>query len=113
MPRYIAEWAATDRQTNATATATKAAVVGHRHYVTGITVSASAAPAAAVEVQLLSGGATSMDDFEVPANAFAVIRFNYDSPLRGGIGEAITLVLPALGAAVVGNVVINGYTRRE
>lgn len=104
-----ATWTATDRDTNAQSVATQAAVARARHFVTHITVSGSAAPAAAVQVTLASG-ATTLDTFEIPAAAFAPIVFNYNRPLRGGINEAITLTCPALGAAVVSNVTVKGFT---
>jgi hypothetical protein len=105
-------WTATDRDTNAQSVATKAAVPGMRHFVTHITVSGSGAPAAAVQVTLASG-ATTLDTFELPAAAFAPVTINYHRPLRGGINEAITLTCPALGAAIVSNVVVHGITVPE
>jgi len=101
-----------DSQTNATATATQAAKAGARHFVTGLTISASAAPAAAVTAQLKDGN-TVIDQFEIPAGAFAPILHNYTRPLRGSVNSAITLVVPALGASVKGTAVIHGFTAQE
>jgi hypothetical protein len=97
---------------NATSTATIAAAAGKRFFITGLTISASGAPAAAVTVTLNSA-ATVIDQMEVPNGAFAPILHNYTRPLRGGINEAITLVIPALGVGIRGTAVVRGYYAQE
>lgn len=106
------DWAVSASQTNATATATKAAVANARHYITSITISASAAPATAVQATMAGGGAC-ICPLEIPAASFSPVSINFDPPLRGDINTAANISLPALGASVTGTVVIRGYTKHE
>lgn len=103
------QWTVVDSQTNATATATKAAVAGKQHFITGISFSMSAAPAAAVTVQV-KDGSTVLDQFQIPAAAQAPLLSNYNPPLTITVGAAASITVGALGAGVVGTVVLKGKT---
>ena len=102
-------WTVVASQTNATATATRAATAAKQHFITGITFSMSAAPAAAVTVQVLDG-ATVLDQFQVPAAAQAPMVHNYHPPLQLTTGNSASITVGALGAGVVGTVVLKGKT---
>lgn len=102
-------WTVVDSKTNATATATKAAASGKQHFITGISFSASAAPVAAVTVQVKDGD-TVLDQFQIPAAAQAPLVHNYMPPLQITSGNAATITVAALGSAVVGTVVLKGKT---
>lgn len=102
-------WSISDSGTNAALTATQSGVAGLRHYIVAITVSASAAPTAPVTAQLKNGG-TVVDQFIIPAGAFAPIMVNYDHPFRCGDGEDAELTLEALGSGVGGLIVLKGFT---
>lgn len=102
-------WTVVNSQTNATATATRAATAGSQHFVTGISFSMSAAPAGAVTVQVLDG-ATVLDQFQIPAAAQAPLIHNYNPPLRITAGNATSITVGALGTGVIGTVVLKGKT---
>lgn len=100
---------ATATQTNATATATQAAPsAGNCLLVQGFIISASAAPAAAVEAQLQQGtGPTLVFPIEIPAAAFAPIVKDFGThPIQLPEAAAALLTCPALGAAVKCNVTL-------
>lgn len=97
--------------TNAAATFTKAGVANFRHYITGISVSADAAPAAAVTVDLRNG-ATDIERWELSATAFSPIILDFKRPYVCDVGVAATLEIPALGAGVTGTAKLRGFTRR-
>lgn len=95
--------------TNAIATATKAGVAGKRHVVTGLTITASAAVAAAVEATLeVKGGIA--ERIEIPAAALQPIVMNFVPPYICDDGQKAEAILPALGAAVKGSVTMRGYS---
>jgi hypothetical protein len=102
-------WTVVASQTNATATATQAAVTGKQHFITGISFSMSAAPAAAVTVQVRQG-ATVLDQFQIPAAAQAPLIHNYTPALQLAAGTEASITVGALGAGVVGTVVLKGKT---
>lgn len=104
------EWTVVTTATNSVATATKAAVVGQRHFVTYVTVSASAAPAAAVTATI-KDGTTVITQFEMPASAIAPIFVPIARSLRISVGALVEISVPALGAGVKGTVTIGGFTR--
>jgi hypothetical protein len=100
----------TAKATNGIATVTITAPTGpFTIYITGWIISASAAPAAAVEATLT--GATNADgttgdtiNIEIPASAFAMMSREFGShPLKIKPATNAVLTLPALGAAVVGS----------
>lgn len=103
------QWSVIDTQTNAAATATQSGVAGMRHYIAAVTISASAAPAAATYAELLNG-ATVIDRYEIPAGAFAPIVINFDHPFRCGDGEDAVLTLGDLGSGVTGTIALKGFT---
>lgn len=103
------DWTNVATQSDAIATAQRNGVAGLVHYITGISISASAAPAAAVTAEVRSG-ATVLDRFEIPNAAFAPIIHNYTRPLRAAPGDTVSLVLPALGGTTIGTAVIKGFT---
>jgi hypothetical protein len=115
MPRFEdaalapTQWTVVDSQTNATATATQAAVAGKQHFITGISFSMSAAPAAAVAVQVRQG-TTVLDQFQIPAAAQAPLIHNYTPPLAITPGQSANITVGALGSGVVGTVVVKGKT---
>lgn len=103
------QWSVIDSKTNATATATKAADSAKQHFVTGISFSASAAIGAAVTVQV-KDGATVLDQFQIPATMVTPLVVHYHPPLTITVGNAASVTVGALGAGVVGTVVLKGKT---
>ncbi len=103
------QWTVVASQTNATTTATQAAVAAKQHFITGISFSMSAAPAAAVTVQV-KDGSTVLDQFQIPAAAQAPLVHNYHPPLTITVGNAASITVGALGAGVVSTVVLKGKT---
>lgn len=89
------------------ATATKAAAPGKRHRCTGLSISATAAPAAAVEATLALG-ATIVERIKLPAAAFPPIVVNFDPPYEAADNEKVELVIPSLGGAVISVATIRG-----
>jgi hypothetical protein len=87
-------------QTNATATAQQAAPgSGKALLVTGFLVTASAAPAAAVQATLVYG--TTTITIDIPATAFSPMRVDFGThPLHTGENNSATLTVPALGTGV-------------
>lgn len=98
--------------TNSAATATITGKSNMRFYITAFSLSASAAPAAAVQAEIRSGSNVLMT-FDIPAAAFSPIFVNVQHPLRCNAGEAPVVNLPALGAAVVGSASVHGYFSHE
>lgn len=108
--RFITQWAEVATQaTNTAATATKAGVSNQRHFITGYSVSCSAAPSAAVSVTV-ADGATTVERVELPAAAFTPIVVNFNSPIRCGIGAAAEIVCPAVGGTTRSTVTLRGFT---
>ena len=100
---------AKDTQTNATAAATQAAPnAGQCLLVQGFIISASAAPAAAVEAQLQQGtGPTLVFPIEIPAAAFAPIVKDFGAhPIQLPEAAQAIMTVPALGAGVKCNVTL-------
>jgi hypothetical protein len=102
-------WTVVASATNATATATRAAQQSRTHYITGISFSMSAQPAAAAVVQVLDG-ATVIDQFQIPAAAQAPLIHNYTPPVAITMGNSASITVGALGTGVVGTVVLKGKT---
>ncbi len=108
--REITQWAEVATQnTNSAATATRAAVAGMRHYITGYTVSCAAAPAAAVSLTI-TNGATTVEQAELPAAAFSPVVVNLSHPIRCDINAAAAITCPAVGGTTRSTVVLRGYT---
>lgn len=102
-------WSVIATATAGVATATKAAEQNRRHYITGIVISGSAAPLAAVQVDIRKG-ANDFISAEIPAAVFSPIMWELKRPIEGNINEAVSIVLPSLGAAVTGTVTLMGFT---
>lgn len=93
--------AAQTSTTNAINTITVTGKTGLSIYILGITISATAAPAAAVEVDV-KDGTTIILPFQIPANAFAPIVLGFGSqPVKITKGANASLVIPALGSGVI------------
>jgi len=108
--RNFTQWSEVATQnTNVAATATKAAVSGQIHFITGYSVSAGAAPAAAVSVTI-TNGATTVERVELPAAAFAPIAVNFSAPIRCGENVAAAITCPAVGGVTRSTVVLRGFT---
>lgn len=110
------EWSVRATGTNATVTASKSAAgIGFRHYIFGLSFSASAAPVSSQEVQLRKdSGATVLDGWQIPATAIAPIVINYlTHPFEGSDNGDMDLNIPALGAGVTSVAVIKGTTRSK
>ena len=120
MPDYnkllgsAADWTVVATVANNTAcVATKAAPgANKRHFITGITISCSAAPSATVAAHL-DTASTVLDQFEIPASAFSPIVEGYTRPLTGGVNEVITLTIPAVGGTTRATAVLKGFTTHE
>lgn len=113
MKEHITEWTVVDSQSNATATATKAAPSaskGMKHYITFVAFSASAAPAAAVTVLVRENAATTLFRVDIPASATAPVMINFVKPIRATQDLSVDATVGALGAGVTGTVVLGGYT---
>lgn len=93
---------------------TIAAPASHlEHVVQGVEFSFSAAPAAAVEVQLiedLAGAATVIGRWQVPASAVAPISLRFKG-INILAGKSVTLRIPAPGGATVSSGGLLGMTR--
>lgn len=111
----IEEWRVTHAPAaNTTATATKAAEAGKRHYVTGISFSASGTPAASVTVEIRqNGGGTQRRAFIVPNAAIPPIIYEFKRVLEIPTNTDVDINMPALGAGVSGRVELVGFTRLE
>lgn len=82
-------------------TVTISGKAGMAIYILGLTVSASAAPAATVRVTLTDNG-TIILPLEIPAAAFAPIVINLEGhPLQISTGSDAVLTIPALGGTTV------------
>lgn len=104
-----AQWYVVGTAVNASAVASFAGVTNKRHYVVGVDISASDAPAAPVSATLQDGAST-MTQLELPSGKFAPLMHNYQRPWEGSSGATITLTLPALGAGIRGTVVLRGFS---
>lgn len=98
-------WIAKDKQTNALATATKAAQIGKSHYITAVSGSYSAA--AAGKLLQVKDGATVIAEFHVH-NSFS---HTFPKPIWITAGAACSAELAASGTAGVdGAVTLSGIT---
>lgn len=99
------DFSVTDSQTNATATATQAAVAGRRHHITHVVASLSAAGTALLQVLL---GTTVVLERYITVNTPADLLFTL--PVRGNVNELVSATLAAGGVGVVGKVTLQGRT---
>jgi hypothetical protein len=89
--------------TAAVATVTKSSQSSACIYITGFIISATGAPAAAVEATLSGPSATLK--LEIPAAAYAPITKDFSShPLKCAADTNAVLTLPSHGGTVVGSV---------
>lgn len=102
--RQKASWIETDNQTNALATATRAAIVDQSHFITGVSGSFSAA--AAGITLILKEGSTEKARWHV-TNQFSE---DFGSPIQLDPNNAANLELAAGGATIDGSVNLKGYT---
>jgi hypothetical protein len=111
--RFIAQWTVVATQnSNTAATATKAGVGIGRHFITGYSVSCSAAPATTVSLSL-TNGATTVERVELPAALFAPIVVNFQAPIRCDINSAAAISCPAVGGTTRSTVTLRGFTTYE
>jgi len=107
------KWSVVDSQVAGACTATKAAsTAGQRHFITGISISASAAPVSAMVAQLLDG-VTVLDQWEIPAAAFSPIVLNFVRPFRGSANTLASLTLSTGGAGVTTSITLRGFTASD
>lgn len=89
---------------NTDAVVTITGVAGYCIYLLGVTLSASAAPAATVEATI-KDGSTILIPLEIPAAAFAPIVLGFGQhPIKITSGANAVVTLPALGGTTVGSV---------
>lgn len=111
--RFISQWVEVATQNaNGDVTATKAGASLQRHFITGYSVSCSAAPSSAVSVTI-TNGATTVERVELPAATFSPIVVNFSAPIRCGIDEDAAITCPAVGGTTRSTVTIRGFTTFE
>lgn len=112
MPRIgQAHWAEVDTDTATSVVATKSGAAGVVDIVTGVSISASQAPAAAITVTLTSGG-TTRESWQIPAQPFLPVIFDFPHPLRGSEDADWVLTVPSGGSGCTVSAVLRGYTER-
>lgn len=100
------EWIATDSKDNATATATKEAVAGKRHVITGIVASFDGS---ATKTITIKKGTTTLVTYTIINNG----QLNFINPLIGDLGGAVSAVLAASGTGgVTGTIYLLGYSTK-
>lgn len=105
------QWSQKGTGTNAVATAAQAGATGLRQVVTGFTVSASGAVAATVTVTLKDSTTNAiLDEFVLPTGTLEPIIHDYTHPLLSSVGGGVSMAVPALGAGIVGEVILRGFT---
>lgn len=102
-----ADWSETAEATNATATATRAAVAGQAHYVTGITGSFDIVPTGSKRLELRegAGGPRRLVAFLGELEGLA-----FTTPILFPVNTAAVLTLAAGGIGTIGAVSLIGYT---
>lgn len=102
--RLARSWADTDSQDNAAATATKAAVTGEAHHITGVSASFSAAAIALLQIK--DGTTVIWEDY-----VHNGLAREFVSPLVITAGAVANAVLAASGTpGLIGKVNIKGFT---
>lgn len=108
-PDWLLDQAST---ANAINTVTRPGEAGRRHYVNQVAVTYSAPVTVAHTIELRSG-ATVLATQQVGAGTYvSPMGWSFDKLIRGGVGEALTVVVGAAGASVVSQVNIVGWTNR-
>ena len=108
LAHWPTEWTEGAESDSGTITATKAALAQKRHMITHITVSSTAAPGAVLTVTVRSG-TTVLKKFFVPTQAYAPIMPNFVRPLKGGLGELVSIEC-SNPTGVMMRVEIGGFT---
>src|SRR5258705_10968250 len=82
------KWNVVASGSNTAVTASRAGEAGKSHYIVAISISGSGQPVTPVTARVrANNGATTLDQFELPAQAFAPIVINYVRPLRVAEGQ--------------------------
>lgn len=111
--RFIAAWTEVATQnTNTIVTATKVGAPRQRHFVTGYSISCSAAPTASVSVTVTSD-ITTVERIEIPPAMFSPIVVNFGAPVRCGVNESVAISCPAVGGTTRSTVALRGFTTYE
>lgn len=109
LTRNTTRWTATAAETNSPTTATKAAAAGIVHCLTGFSVSASAAPATVLTVQL-KDGTTVIDQYRLPAEVQTPLVVNYNYPIECTSGNAASITISAGGVDVITTANLRGFS---
>lgn len=104
------QFALTSVNNNSVCTATLAAATGWTWYVTGYSLSLSAAAGAAVSATVKNGtGGTVIEQLEIPAATIAPIVVNLNRPLKLTTDLAAEISCPAVGGVTRCTVSIRGF----
>ena len=97
---------------NALATVTIPATPSARHFVSGIVVSFSAAPAAAYKTLQLKFGTTVVADFTFDPLKEALVRIPFPTDVHGDYNQAVSVELAASGTGgVIGQLKVFTYSQ--
>ena len=102
-----AVWHEIDTTVNAVCSATHAAETGHRHLITGWTISTSATPINSGTLYV-KDGASNIEQLEINADTPTPLRSSERWLLTAGNAAVITV--SALGAGIQATVVLHGCT---
>ena len=110
MPVYdTTNWTVLDSGTDAELDATRSGLPGMAHVVTGLSISCNGAPTGPLTAQL-TDGTDVLDEWRIPAAAFAPIIHNFTYPIRLRTGKPATLTLSEAGADITAAITLRGYT---
>lgn len=102
----IPSWTVTGSADNAVATATRAAVSGKKHYITGVTASFSGTATKLLQVK--DGTTVIWEDYVV--NGY---QMKFPQPIEATSGNAVSAELAASGTAgIIGKVNLTGFTEQ-
>ncbi len=110
------DWTITNNVTNATTTAVVAAIGPLQnappvtHFLDYLVLSWNSAPTA-VGILNVNDGATNIFTVNIPLNTPNPLIFDFRKPLRSQPGAALSIILPASGAAIT-TVQANGHSTR-
>ena len=102
-------WIQTDSQTNALATASRAAEADQHHVLMNCEASFSAAPAAPVLLQIKFGTTVVLERY-VPTTGGASVFFGSIGVMNRTANQAVSAELGAGGVANIGKVALIGFT---
>lgn len=110
MPIYdTTNWTVQDSGTHAALDATRSGVPGQAHIVTGFSISCNGTPTGPLTAQL-TDGTDVLDEWRIPAAAFAPIIHNYSYPIRLRSGRPATLTLTDPGTDISASITLRGHT---